>query len=564
MRKSYFLLLILVFSTYNLRASMSPEPVAVLPAGHAMLGGGGPDNDLCSSVTAVALSVDSTLTFTGDNTAATFDGDAVEGSVLFQFPFANTWHAFTTTECTNVTVSYCATDSGWSNVWRLLTTQCPAESEINASSSDTTTCANGNWTFTFNELEPGTYYLPVPNVGFGQGGGPYQIELSAASCGNDDQGTDLCSDAVPQQLSVGATLNLSGDNSTATFAGDAVEGSVLFQYPSANTWHAFTTTECTNVTVSYCATDSGWSNVWRLLTTQCPAESEINASSSDTTTCTNGNWTFTFNELEPGTYYLPVPNVGFGQGGGPYQIELSAASCANENQGTDLCSDVIPEDLPVDTTLIFVGDNTDATFDGDAELGNVMSQYPSPNTWHAFTTTECSNVTVSYCSTDSGWSNIWSLLTMYCPADSLINASFSDTTSCANGNWTFSFDQLAAGTYYLPVPNVGFGQGGGAYSIEVSAISCTVGVGIDITTSTDWQVFPNPTTGDVSISTPNTSGPADLVLMDMTGRAVLSQQVVLKAGGTVQLSLDAHIASGTYLLQMTTVNSRSSQRLIVR
>ena len=132
-----------------------------------------PVNDLCSAVTVMPLPIGGALTFTGDNTEATFTGDAVAGSLLDEYPFPNTWHAFTTTDCANVTVSYCATDSGWSNVWRLLTTQCPADSVIQASISDQTTCGNGNWTFRFNQLAPGTYYLPVPNVGFGQGGGPY-------------------------------------------------------------------------------------------------------------------------------------------------------------------------------------------------------------------------------------------------------------------------------------------------------------------------------------------------------------------------------------------------------
>ena len=244
----------------------------------------------------------STISFTGDNTNATFPGDAVPGSLLDQFPFADTWHAFTTTQCANVTVSYCATDSGWSNVWRLLTTQCPADEVIQSSTSEQTTCANGNWTFRFNQLAPGTYYLPVPNVGFGQGGGAYSIDVSAMTCGND-----LCGDINPVALPIGSTLTFIGDNTNATFPGDAVPGSLLDQFPFADSWHAFTTTQCANITVSYCATDSGWSNVWKLLTEVCPADAVINATTSGQTTCANGNWTFSFAELPAGTYYLPVP-----------------------------------------------------------------------------------------------------------------------------------------------------------------------------------------------------------------------------------------------------------------
>ncbi|MBS1940026.1 MAG: hypothetical protein JST38_04020, partial [Bacteroidetes bacterium] len=222
----------------------------------AMAQGGAPANDLCTNVVPQALAVGGSLTFTGDNSNATFPGDAAPGTVMAQYPAPNTWHAFTTTACSNVTVSYCGTASGWSNVWKLLSTDCPADSLIAASVSETTTCPNQNWTFTFNNLAAGTYYLPVPNFGFGQGGGAYSIAVSAVACANSN---DLCTNVVPQALAVGASLTFTGDNSTATFDGDAVPGTVMAQYPAPNTWHAFTTTTCSNVTVSYCGTAAGWS-----------------------------------------------------------------------------------------------------------------------------------------------------------------------------------------------------------------------------------------------------------------------------------------------------------------
>ncbi len=516
-------------------------------------------NDFCINVIPAALTIGGSLTFTGNNTNATFDGDAVPGSLLDQFPFPNTWHAFTTTECTSVTVSYCATDSGWSNVWRLLTTQCPAESVINATSMDTTTCANGNWTFSFDELAAGTYYLPVPNVGFGQGGGAYDISVSAAPCSND-----LCANVIAQPIAIGGSLIFTGNNTNATFDGDAVPGSLLAQFPFPNTWHAFTTTECATMVIDYCNTDSGWSNVWRLLTTQCPANTVINASNADTITCANGNWTIRFTNLPSGTYYLPVPNTGFGQGGGAYTIEVSAVLCSDLPPAYDLCADVTAAALAVDSTLNFTGDNTNATFAGDAAPGTILDQYPFPNTWHAFTVSECSDVSVSYCTTDSGWSNVWQLLTTDCPADSIINVYGADTTSCGNGNWTFSFHQLQPGTYYLPVPNTGFGQGGGAYNIDVSAAACVPDHVRDANSSGDWSVFPNPTNGEVTIIAPRDMGTATLELIEMTGRTMYRTQLVMTAGNSHQLSLARHIAPGTYALRMTTANGRSTQLLILK
>ncbi len=524
---------------------------------------GAPANDLCSAITPQPLSPGASLTFTGDNTFATFAGDAESGTLLADYPSPNTWHAFTTTECTNVTVDFCATDSGWSNVWKLLTTECPAQTIIYPNSSNTTDCGNGNWTFTFTDLAAGTYYLPVPNVGFGQGGGTYSIAVSAFGCANVAPSNDLCTAVTPQSLIIGASLTFNGDNSFATFAGDAEPGTLLADYPSPNTWHAFTTTECTNLTVSYCATDSGWSNVWKLLASQCPAQTLVIPTLSDTTSCANGNWTFFFMDLAAGTYYLPVPNVGFGQGGGPYTVQVSAASCVSMVPDNDLCSAITAEPLVAGTPLTFNGDNTYATFAGDAEAGTVLADYPSPNTWHAFTTTECTDITVNYCATDSGWSNVWKLVTTDCPAQTLINATTSDTNSCSNDNWTFTFDNLEAGTYYLPVPNVGFGQGGGPYSITLEAVNCLITSINDADTSGDWNVYPNPATGPTVLVLENMGSTGMVELLDMTGRVLQAQQIGASGSAKVELALNGDLAAGQYILRFISASGNQAKRLVL-
>ncbi|MEZ4757888.1 MAG: hypothetical protein R2817_13750, partial [Flavobacteriales bacterium] len=65
--------------------------------------GGGPANDLCTNVTAEDLAIGASLTFTGNNTGATFDGDAGPGSFM-DLGLPSVWHAFTTTDCADVTI----------------------------------------------------------------------------------------------------------------------------------------------------------------------------------------------------------------------------------------------------------------------------------------------------------------------------------------------------------------------------------------------------------------------------------------------------------------------------
>ena len=89
-----------------------------------------PANDLCSTVVPETLTVGSSITFTGDNTDATITGDYLAGSELELLGLASVWHAFTTTECANVQVSYCGTTPEFLNFWIILSTDCPAETLI--------------------------------------------------------------------------------------------------------------------------------------------------------------------------------------------------------------------------------------------------------------------------------------------------------------------------------------------------------------------------------------------------------------------------------------------------
>jgi hypothetical protein len=433
-------------------------------------GGGPPPNDSCSAVTPEALAVGGSLNFTGDNTEATFGGDATNG-ILFDFPFENTWHAFTTTECADVEVNYCGTTDGWSNVWRLLSTQCPADSLsiVPATSFDTTSCPNGNWTFRFLSLPAGTYYLPVLNDQFFSEG-VYDITVSATVCGGNAPANDFCSSVTPEALAIGSPLTFIGNTTNATDSLDAEPGTTLFGYESV--WHAFTTTECADVILSYCGLGTVWPNVWHLLATTCPATDDVvNATSFNTTDCGDGNQTVVFAGLPAGTYYMPVFNDGFNFGA--YSITVTALVCGGSAPVNDFCSSVTPEALAIGSPLTFTGNTSNATDSLDAVEGTPMDGYAS--VWHAFTLDDCANVTLSYCGLGVVWPNVWHLLATSCPADSnLINATGFNTEDCGDGNQTVFFAALPAGTYYVPIFNDGFNFG--PYSVTATATACGTGV----------------------------------------------------------------------------------------
>ncbi|MEO8587965.1 MAG: T9SS type A sorting domain-containing protein [Flavobacteriales bacterium] len=159
-----------------------------------------PPNDGCGTVTFEALSIDGSLTFTGDNTGATEDGDFEAGSGLEGFGPC-VWHGFTTTECANITVAYCGTTPVFGNLGAFFARTCPATDAdyITYTSGNFTDCADLNGTITWLDVPAGSYYLPVLMDLAAPAVGPYTILVSAVACiaPPDPPANDDCANAIP-------------------------------------------------------------------------------------------------------------------------------------------------------------------------------------------------------------------------------------------------------------------------------------------------------------------------------------------------------------------------------
>ena len=104
-----------------------------------------PANDHCEDISPLALAVNSTVVFTGNNEGATFDGDNVPGSGLSGFGQPVVWVAFTTTECSDITISYCGSTAPFFTdyFWDAITKQCPADELIGATGYNNNECSDG-------------------------------------------------------------------------------------------------------------------------------------------------------------------------------------------------------------------------------------------------------------------------------------------------------------------------------------------------------------------------------------------------------------------------------------
>ena len=506
------------------------------------------NNDLCSDLTPQLLSSDASLTFSADNTGATSLNDFDPGSIYAGSPVF--WHAFTTDGCNTVTLDYCSQNPAWTNVFQVLFTDCPGLEPVQPTTGNYTDCGNGNATFVFNELGAGTYYVPVLADGGSGSIGAYTITASAVGCSND-----LCTSVTPQPLASGSTVNFSGDNSTATSLNDFDASSPYFGSPVF--WHAFTTTGCNTVTVDYCGQNPAWTNTFGILARDCPGLDLVSASQFNTTDCGDGNTTFIYNSLDEGTYYVPVLSAP-GQGSsGPYTIHVTAVACPVDY---NLCASVQDQPLAAGGTLVFAANNSTAGSTDDWAVGSPFTG--SPVNWHRFTTATCMDVTVHYCSTSPGWNNAFGFLTNSCPADTLTYFFSSNQTNCGNGNLTYIFNDLPAGTWYLPVLNDASNGASGPYTITVFSQECNIG--LEETTTLDWSVFPNPSDGGFNVLYGGPAVQATIEILDLTGRSVHSERVFLATGSVRAVNATSKLAAGGYELRITTPSSRSGHRVLVR
>jgi hypothetical protein len=439
--------------TYYVRlySYWSPVPVSSSFTICAYAPAGVPANDQCNAVTPVSLAVGGSVNFTGDNTGA-LDTEGLG--------FASVWHAFTTTECTSLTLNYCGTSPAFENAFLNLFTGCPLDGFVESASFDVTSCPDGNVTIFYEYVPAGTYYYAVLTEPGAQG--PYSITVSATACppGYCDAFGTTCDEFIAN-VAFGSINN----------ASDCADGALV-------DYTAISTTVAQGSVVSMTVLNGpniyaedqvvAWFD-WN------QNESFFDAGESYTLTSANGGATFTGNIAVPagatlGSTRMRVRMLYTGTPSpcGPaeygevedYTVVVTAGGGAPAN---DNCTGAVPEALSTGSTITLSGNNTGATVDAPTEFVIV---------WEAFTITECANIDIGYCVPDSEFDDFLINLTTGCPdfITGLLTGSVS-TDQC-----TVSFTEIPAGTYYIPVLVDPASTPIGDYSLTVTATACPVGV----------------------------------------------------------------------------------------
>jgi hypothetical protein len=361
-------------------------------------------------------------------------------------------------------------------------------------------------------------------------------------------GNDQCTGTNPQPLAVGGTLNWTGDNTGAL----DTEG-----LGNPNVWHAFTTTECTNIVINYCGMATPFGNVGARLYIGCPFTQFVQFSSGNFDDCGDGNATIYFNGVAAGTYYYAV--LGGANATGAYGINVSASPCAPAPSNNE-CAGAQPLNVGLTCTPT-PGTTADATQSLAPIACNGFTSSNALDVWYSFVaTTTDHTITVEGLEEFDGVLEFFSgdcsnLVSVSCTDDTFPNPDPVNEVMVQSG--------LTAGTtYYVRVYDYGHASTNHLFNICVTG---DIGTEVDaLNANSTFTVFPNPSNGDITISSRELSGASVIEVMDMTGRVLHSENRTLSAGQAHQLNLAGRISSGSYIVRVLTAEGSSEQRVVIR
>ena len=188
--------------------------------------------------------------------------------------------------------------------------------------------------------------------------------------------------------------------------------------------------------------------------------------------------------------------------------DISLVHTAGSDRGgtapNALCSGAVVQTLPLFGSVTNTGDNTGAVVDNYFQL---------PVVWEGFTIAQCMTVRVSYCGTTPRFQGALLALQAGCPGFNIAQAPVSAVTNflCADNNFTITFTDLPAGTYYYPVLRAN--NSTGPYQLTFSGTPCFGNPPSNNACSNATALVPNVdcletagTTANATVGTPSSFG----------------------------------------------------------
>lgn len=514
------------------------------PGQNTLLRGGGPSNDECGG--AIALTVNSSCEPQTFNSDGATESQAAATCTGFMASAANdVWFSFVAVSAaTQVEVT--GTED-FDPVLEVFNGTCGSLEAITCTDGST---LGGTEVISITTTPGNTYYVRVYHWPYTNP--PSNYDFSICVFGGDSPANDQCANVTAEALSMGGSLSFSGSTTLATTTNDAEPGSMA-EGLGPVVWHAFTISECMDVTLDYCATDD-WDAVYGLLITTCPAGDDILFSTSaNFTDCANGSATISYLGLNPGTYYIPVGL--FESANGAYSINLSSDGTCTQLPNDDCDSAV--ELTPAESCNYVNGSTLGASQSLPAITCNTFTGNANDDVWYKFTATETTHTIRVQGNGD--FDAVVDLRSGTCASSNNIDCS--DFTEDGGLEEIIASGLTVGTTYYVRVydwytaaPNdltFGICVLNGAQPSSVAEV---------LAGELEWTLFPNPSEGQVNLMWGAAGTQANIEVFDVTGRVVFGMRTWLQQGEVFSFNVPG-AAAGRYVVRVVTPEAVSQRML---
>lgn len=363
---------------------------------------------------------------------------------------------------------------------------------------------------------------------------------------------DLCTAAVAAVLEVGSSVTFTGDNTGALDTEGLGNGSV---------WHAFTTTECTNVSVDYCGTTPAFGNAFLSLFLGCPFTDFSAATDFDTETCPDGNVTINYDNLPAGTYYYAVMLDEENGAVGAYTLNVTSTALAPGycDANTVSCDEYIAQ--------VTVGNINNTSECADGAVVDYTAQTLEILQGEALAITVLNGPETYAVDAVGAWVD-WDQNESFCELNEYFELTSTDEGVTFTGTITAPADapvgitRMRVRMVYDMVPMACGDSDWG--ETEDYSVNVGLSTGLNEIGQLDWAVFPNPNNGDMTVRFGGADSKVTIELFDVAGRAVHQEQRQLFNAQQFNLGLAGSLANGAYTLRLTSAEGRSTQRVVVQ
>lgn len=263
-------------------------------------------------------------------------------------------------------------------------------------------------------------------------------------------------------------IEINGDSSTLVNNTNAIpygpDPACWGEHLTGDLWYMFELTEASGIEI---ITEEGVSNDSHIALYQinaCEDDSVIYQELYCSEDISGNNWMshIITEELEPGSYYIQCGT--YFNAIGDYSISVNSATPIVLPPNND-CSGAIVNSVSVNgDTLSITGSGlnaTDENFMGGAHV------------WEAFTLDTCADVLIDFCGSSPSPTAIYTNLYADCPTTSPVQSGTFMSSVC-EANGSVHFQNIDAGTYYYPVVADSNNGGYYDYTLNISAVSCTI------------------------------------------------------------------------------------------